>query len=95
MIALNIQIKLIIFSFIFGFFFSCFIDILDIKKNKMSNVKQILFSFVLVATMSLIYFLGIQIISNTILHIYSILSIIFGFFIYNIIVKLIANNNKK
>ena len=95
MISLNIQIKLIIFSFVFGFFFSCIIDILYPRKNKMKKSYDIFFSFMIVLLMSFIYFFGIQIISNAILHIYSVLSIIFGFSIYNLIIKLIANNNKK
>lgn len=54
-----------------------------------------LLSFIFVLSMTIIYFIGIQKISNAIFHLYSILSIILGFIICNVVIKLIANNNKK
>ena len=90
MIALNIQFKLIIFSFIFGFFFSSFLDWFNKKTIRIkSYLKFILYLFVIVI-LTVIYFAGIQKIGYAIFHIYEILSIIFGFIAYDAAVKLIA-----
>ena len=87
MISLNIQLKLIIFSFIFGFFFSLLIEIFNKKTKKYKKVIQIILSFFLICIMSFIYFIGIQKIGNAILHFYSILCIIVGFIVYDRIAK--------
>lgn len=95
MIDLNIQIKLIIFSFIFGFLFSILIEIYNRKTQKCKKSVKFILSFLIVFISTIIYFEGINIISNTILHIYSLLSIILGFECYNLIIKLIEKNSKK
>ena len=95
MISINIQFKLIIFSFIVGFFFSDALEKFNNKIKKFSKHIQIILSFIFIFILSFIYFIGIQIISNAILHIYSILSIIAGFITYDLIIKIIANNSKK
>lgn len=95
MIALSLQFKLIIFSFIFGFMFSVILEVFNKKIKKYSTIVEILLSFIFIIIMTYIYFIGIQKIGNAIFHIYSVLSIIIGFVIYNIILKIIANNNKK
>ena len=95
MIDLSTQLKLIIFSFIFGFLFSLLLEMLNNKIKKCSVFIEILTSFVFIVIMTFIYFIGIEKISNAIFHIYSILSIILGFITYNLILCMIANNNKK
>ena len=79
MISLDIQIKLIIFSFIFGFLFSIILDwfyhLFQNKKNIIRNIS----SFFLIFLMSIIYFIGLKQIGNATFHIYSILFIIMGF----------------
>ena len=95
MIPLYIQIKLIVFSFIFGFMFSIILDVFNKNIKKLSKSIKILLTFLLISSMSFIYFIGIQKIGNAILHIYSILSIIVGFSTYDIIIKLIANTKKR
>lgn len=95
MIDLDIQFKLIIFSFIFGFLFSSLLEWFNKKINKYSVYIKLLFSILLVGFMTYIYFIGIQKIGNAILHIYGIISIVVGFILYDIIVKLIANIPKK
>lgn len=95
MINLNIQIKLIIFSLFFGFFFSFLLETFNKKIKKYKVYIKIIFSCFLVIFMTFIYFIGIQKIGNAILHIYSIISIIIGFLLYDLIIKLIAKNNKK
>lgn len=95
MIDLDIQIKLITFSFIFGFFFSILIEILNKKTNKCKNYVKLILSFISIVICTFIYFKGIQIIGNAIFHIYSIISIIIGFVFYDMLLKIIANNYKK
>ena len=91
MISLSIQLKLIIFSFIFGFFFSVLIEWFNNKVKKYKSLLKIFLSFIIIFLMAVIYFIGIQKISNSILHIYNILCIVLGYISYN----LIAKYNKK
>ena len=86
MIYLNIQLKLIIFSFIFGFFFGGIID----KYSKYHGKLKYIIGFIMFTILDIIYFMGIYIISNAVFHIYSILSIVIGFIFYNVIMKKIA-----
>ncbi len=95
MISLNIQFKLIIFSFIFGFMFSMLLDTFNCLIKKNSKLLEIIVSFIFVLFMTILYFIGIQKIGNAIFHVYSIISIILGFVFYDIVINLIANKNKK
>jgi len=95
MIDLNIQIKLIIFSFIFGFFFSILLEIFNKKTVKCKKSVKIILSFLVVFLSTFVYFEGINKISNAIFHIYSIITIILGFISYDLLIRLIANKNKK
>ena len=87
MISLNIQLKLIIFSFIFGFFFFMSLKIFNNKTKKYKLIYKILFSFMFLFSMATIYFIGIQKISDVILHIYSLLCIVIGCILYELIEK--------
>lgn len=95
MINLNIQIKLIFFSFSFGFFFSAFFELYNYIISNKKELFKIISSIFFVGISSVIYFVGIQKISNAIFHIYSIISVVLGYIVYDIIIKIIANNNKK
>ena len=95
MIDLTLQFKLIFFSFIFGFMFSMSLEGFNKLIKKYSTIVEILLSFIFIVIMTFIYFIGIKKIGNAIFHIYSILSIIIGFIVYDVIIKIIANNNKK
>ena len=95
MIDLQTQINLIIFSFIFGFFFSIFIEIFNKKTIKCKNIVKFILSFISMLLCTYIYFKGIERICNSIFHIYSIISIILGFILYDILIRLIANEHKK
>ena len=95
MISLNIQIKLLIFSFIYGFLFSIMLDIFYEKVKSLKMIYSILLSFILVLIMTLVYFVGISHIGYLLFHFYSILAIIFGFLSYDVIIKMIANRYKK
>ena len=95
MIDLTIQLRLIIFSFIYGFMFSCLLDIFNKKIKKYSKIVEIILSFILIVFMTIVYFVGINKIGNAIFHIYSIISVIIGFVVYDILIKIIANTPKK
>ena len=95
MIDLNIQIKLIIFSFIFGFFFSILLEIFNKKIDKCKKYVKLILSFLVVILSSVIYFEGIKRIGNAIFHIYSIITIVLGFVFYDLLIKLIENKSKK
>ena len=95
MIDLTLQFKLIIFSFIFGFLFSALLEWFNKKINKYNTCARLVFSIFLIIFMTFVYFVGIQKIGNAIFHIYSIISIIVGYILHDLIIKLIANNNKK
>lgn len=95
MIELTIQIRLITFSFIFGFFFSIGIEIFNKKIIKYKKTMKFFLSLVFTGVYSFIYLEGIKRIGNAIFHIYSIITIILGFITYDILIKLIENNNKK
>lgn len=89
MISLNIQIKIIIFSFIIGFILSIVLDFMYKKR------KKVIYDFIIILLFSIIYYIGIDKICNSVFHIYSILLIIVGFCTYNILVSLIAKQQKK
>lgn len=95
MIDLSIQMKLIIFSLIYGFLFSILLDFLYNVIKKWKKIYKIIMSFLLVVLMTIIYFIGIKQIGYIIFHIYSVFAIIVGFFSYDVIIKTIANKNKK
>ncbi len=95
MIDLNIQLKLIIFSFIFGFFFSILLEIFNKKIDKCKKSVKLILSFLLIFLSTIVYFEGINKIGNAIFHIYSILTIILGFVSYDLLIRLIANKSKK
>lgn len=84
---LETQIKLIIFSLFFGAFFALMIDINH--KYLYSNKKtfKIIFTFFFIIVNIFIYFLILKKINEGILHIYSLICIITGFFVENIIIK--------
>ena len=92
---LDIQIKLIIFSLLYGIFFSLFLDLnYKFLHNKNKFIKY--FSNILYTAICVfIYFKGIQKISFGIFHLYSFLLIGTGFILENIIYKVIEKKLKK
>jgi len=92
---LKTQILLLFFSFVFGAFFSFF---LNINYKFIYGEKRILkvlvtFSFVIVNV--LLYFIILEKINNGIIHPYGIICIIFGFLFDGTIHKMIAKQCKK
>ena len=76
---LIIQLKLILFSFIFGIFFNVFLNI-NCKFIYSSNIViKIISSFIFVIINTLIYFIILMKINNGIFHIYSLLIILLSY----------------
>lgn len=95
MMDLKTQIILVIFSFFYGFFFSILLNI-NYKFIYSSNkFVKFLSSFLIIVASVLIYFIGIKKINNAILHPYSILMVIIGFFVDICLRRLIAKRLKK
>lgn len=93
--SLKTQIILVVFSFFYGFFFSIFLNI-NYKFIYSSNkFIKFLSSFLVVMVAVLVYFISIKKINNAILHPYSILMIILGFFVDICLNRLIAKKYKK
>lgn len=95
MISLKIQIYTIIFSFLYGIFFSLLID-LNYKFIHSKNKFTKYFSTILMIILSIIiYFIGIMKISYGIFHIYSILCILMGYILTSYVVGSIAKRKRK
>ena len=90
MIDLDIQFKLVIFSFIFGFLYSSFLDWFNKKIMSLKSYIKLIIYLIVNILLTIIYFIGIQKIGYAIFHIYEIISIILGFISYDISIKLIA-----
>lgn len=83
MIPLNIQLKTIAFSFLYGCFFS-FILNLNYKYIYYSKgIKKLLINIFFVIDNVLLYFIGLRYINNGIFHFYFLLSILLGFISVN------------
>lgn len=92
---LKTQVALIVFSFFYGFFFSIFLNI-NYKFIYSSNqFIKFLSSFLVIIISVLVYFVSIKKINNAILHPYSIIMVIFGFFVDICMNRIIAKKLKK
>ena len=91
---LSIQLKLILFSFLYGIFFSIF---LKLNKKIVYNENKFIkiFSTILFIIVSvLLYFVILLKLNYAILHIYSLIMIVIGFILENIIELKIIEKNK-
>lgn len=91
---LDVQIKLILFSFIYGIFLA---GILDLSSKYIYNKKRlvkIIFTSIYVFINVILYFGILQIINYGILHYYSFLAIIIGYMLENYI-KIKINKNTR
>jgi hypothetical protein len=88
------QIKTIIFSLIFGIFFSMLININHkyLTRNKIMNI---FITFIFIITSVLIYFVLLKKINNGIYNNYEIICIIIGFIIENLIHTKVEKIRKK
>lgn len=84
---LYIQIKLILFSFLFGVYFSFMLDVNCKYMKSKSLLYNSLFTIFFMLFNTFLYFYILQNINNGILHYYSFLCIVLGVFIENVIVN--------
>lgn len=95
MMELNIQIDLIFFSLIYGIIFSLFLDL----NYKLLHHKNIIIKYIATIICTIVgvitYFYGIQKICYGIFHIYSLILIIIGFIVPNLIFKVIEKLKHK
>ncbi len=84
---IEIQIKLILFSILYGIYFGGMIDLNHKYLYSNRKIFKILFTFIFMLFNIVLYFLILKRINQGILHYYSFLCIVFGFIIENIIVK--------
>ena len=92
---LKTQVILIIFSFFYGFIFSIFLNLNYKFIYSYNKILRVLSSLFVVIIAVLVYFIGIKKINNAILHPYSILMIILGFFVDISLNRIIAKKLKK
>lgn len=86
MMSLNIQIYSFAFSFVFGMIFSLLIKI-NYKLLFFSKRGVKIFSnFIFMVDVALLYFLGIKLINNGILHIYFFIVFLLGWLVGNFII---------
>lgn len=87
MMPLITQIKLAIFSFLFGIFFGLMLDINSKYINSKRKVYKIIFTIFFMLFHVLLYFWVLQKINSGILHYYSFICILIGILVQNFIVK--------
>ena len=90
-----VQIKTIIFSFIYGMFF-CFFLGLNYKYIIGDRFfLKVILTFMFVVVNVLLYFIILKKINFGIFHIYEIIAIITGFLFYNLICFYVESKRKK
>lgn len=95
MISLNIQIKLLVFSLIYGFLFSIILDVIYPLIKDKNRYLKVIYTFFLILFMAIIYFIAIDKIGCIIFHLYSIIAIVVGFVSYDTIISMIAKRTKR
>lgn len=79
--SIRIQIISIIFSFVFGIFFSIFTNVNYKYLFSKNKIYKIFFTFIYILDATLLYFLIIKKINNGVIHLYFLLFIGLGFFV--------------
>lgn len=90
MIPENIQFSIIAFSFVYGLFFYYFLCLVHKYLISPKVIQRFISTITFLTFLALIYFIGLQVVSNGILHIYSLLVII----ITGYLAHFIANKKK-
>lgn len=89
-----LQIKTIIFSFLFGFCLSFIISLFYKFIHSNKRIVQMIFSLSLVMISTLLYFFMLKELNNAIFHIYEILSLILGYSLELVLVGCLAKRKK-
>lgn len=88
--SLDIQILTILFSFFYGIFFSWMVS-LNYRFIYGNHIfLQIIFTLLFVIVMVFLYFLGLKMVNEAILHPYEFIVIILGFVVDHIVRRKIA-----
>lgn len=95
MINLDLQLKSLLFSFLFGMFFAICVNINYKFINSNKKIFKIIFTFFFTIINILIYFIGLKKINDAYLHPYFILMIILGYIVEIFIQKLIVKKISK
>ena len=93
--TLIVQIKSLVFSFLFGILFSFLISICEKKLYKVRIRYQIINSCLFCIINALVYFIILKKINNGIIHVYFILSIIVGVIFEHVIIDIIKRGFKR
>ena len=92
---INIQIKTLLVSFVYGIFFSFFLELNYKFIYSDKKIFKIIISFLIVILNVLLYFIILKKVNNGIFHIYEILSLSLGFIIENWLSGIIAKKYKR
>lgn len=87
MIDLNIQLSIILFSIIYGIYFYLLLYLCRNYINYNNTFFRIINTISFILFMTIVYFIGIQIICSGILHLYSLLIITLVCLLCNTIAK--------
>ena len=91
---IKLQIKTLLFSFLYGIFFSFFLSLNYKFIYSDKKILKTIISFLFIIVCVLLYFIILKKINYGIFHVYEILMIILGFVLENLIVRFIANKKK-
>ena len=89
---LHVQIMTLLFSFLYGIFFSVFLTLNYKLIYNDTRIYRIIITFLFVTANVLIYFLILRKINNGVFHVYEILMIAFGFYVEKVLNKIIKKN---
>lgn len=92
---LEVQIKTLIFSFLFGIYFAYMIRVNYKYIYTLKKLYKILATFLLIFSNVLLYFIILLKINNGIIHMYSLLMIVLGTYMEHFINRIIEKNIKK
>jgi len=92
---INVQIKTLLISFVYGIFFSFFLGLNYKFIYSDKKIFKIIISFLIVILNVLVYFIILKKVNNGIFHIYEILALISGVIIENWLSGIVAKRVKK
>lgn len=80
---LKVQFQSLIYSFVYGFFFSILLNINYKYLFDSKKIKKIIFNIIFILDNSLLYYILLKYINNGVVHIYFFIMIILGFILGN------------
>ena len=92
---LQIQIQTILFSFLYGIFFACFLHLSYKIIYSEKKFIKIFMTFLFVVVNVLCYFIFLRKINDGIVHPYGLFMIVFGFYIGNGILNIVFHFLKR